>query len=219
MAQKIFLFFALTFGLLVVFNRENFLTPAQAAPQKVCFCHNVLHNPVTICTADQGLIQGHLGHVRNGEDTLGACLVSPSPTVSPTGSPLPTSTASPTSSPTASPSATAFPTASPSSYPSNTPFPSAIPPVGGGNICTITNNVSSNSSTGGNSSSFNTGGSSLVLSEGAVNNTTIYNQACINNLNINGGNSTPTSNQISGNGAGSINSIIISISNFLSISQ
>ena len=45
--------------------------------EKVCFCHNVNHEPHTICTADEALIQAHMDHV-NGEvpgveDELGEC--------------------------------------------------------------------------------------------------------------------------------------------------
>lgn len=46
-------------------------------PEKVCFCHNVNHNPHTICTADEALVNAHMAHV-NGEtpgvqDALGEC--------------------------------------------------------------------------------------------------------------------------------------------------
>jgi len=49
----------------------------EANPDKVCFCHNITHNPVTLCTSQQGLINGHMKHV-NGEvpdveDSLGEC--------------------------------------------------------------------------------------------------------------------------------------------------
>lgn len=53
------------------------------AVQQVCFCHNVNHNPHTICTSNQGQINGHLSHVNNGEDNLGPCIppsISPTPT-------------------------------------------------------------------------------------------------------------------------------------------
>jgi len=51
---------------------------------KVCFCHNITHHPQTICTSDEGLINGHMKHV-NGEvpgvqDTLGKCEVEATPT-------------------------------------------------------------------------------------------------------------------------------------------
>jgi hypothetical protein len=54
-------------------------TSYSEAHTEVCFCHNVNHNPHTICTSNQGLINGHMNHVRNGEDTLGPC-PQPSPT-------------------------------------------------------------------------------------------------------------------------------------------
>src|SRR5262245_19112543 len=44
-----------------------------AGHETVCFCHNVNHDPHTICTNDQGHIKGHTKHVNNGEDTLGEC--------------------------------------------------------------------------------------------------------------------------------------------------
>lgn len=85
---------------------DDSVTPEQEIPQgdtpsetpgdedgKVCFCHNVTHHPHTICTSDEGLINGHMKHV-NGEvpgvvDTLGPCEVeaSPSPTPEPTDEP------------------------------------------------------------------------------------------------------------------------------------
>lgn len=51
--------------------------------EKVCFCHNITHNPHTICTANPALIQAHMDHV-NGEvpgveDSLGACESEPDP--------------------------------------------------------------------------------------------------------------------------------------------
>lgn len=85
---------------------DGSVTPEQEVPEgdtpsetpgdedgKVCFCHNVTHHPHTICTSDEGLINGHMKHV-NGEvpgvvDTLGPCEVeaSPSPTPEPTDAP------------------------------------------------------------------------------------------------------------------------------------
>ena len=51
---------------------------------RVCFCHNVNHNPHTICTDDRGEIRGHSRHVRNGQDTLGRCeRPTPTPTEEP----------------------------------------------------------------------------------------------------------------------------------------
>ncbi len=45
--------------------------------EKVCFCHNINHNPHTICTAKPALIHAHMRHV-DGEvpgvqDSLGVC--------------------------------------------------------------------------------------------------------------------------------------------------
>lgn len=53
--------------------------------ETVCFCHNVEHNPHTICTNVQGLINGHMAHVQTGFDTLGQCTQS-SGASGPTGS-------------------------------------------------------------------------------------------------------------------------------------
>lgn len=47
--------------------------PTDNPKQTVCFCHNINNNPTTICTDNQGLINGHQGHVDAGNDTLGAC--------------------------------------------------------------------------------------------------------------------------------------------------
>ncbi|OGK55807.1 hypothetical protein A3J15_03855 [Candidatus Roizmanbacteria bacterium RIFCSPLOWO2_02_FULL_38_10] len=64
----------------------SFFSIARAQEHEtVCFCHNVLHNPVTICTDDDGLIQGHTAHVQNGSDILGECPVfQPTITINPT---------------------------------------------------------------------------------------------------------------------------------------
>ena len=47
------------------------------AADNVCFCHNLTNNPITICTDNEGLINGHQGHVDNGTDSLGECPVPP----------------------------------------------------------------------------------------------------------------------------------------------
>lgn len=47
--------------------------PTEPPPETVCYCHNVNHNPHTICTADRALQMGHTNHVNNGIDTLGEC--------------------------------------------------------------------------------------------------------------------------------------------------
>lgn len=46
---------------------------AQAASDRVCFCHNVNHNPVDICTDNNALIEGHGNHVEKGADHFGRC--------------------------------------------------------------------------------------------------------------------------------------------------
>ncbi|MDL1870811.1 hypothetical protein FBR05_01240 [Deltaproteobacteria bacterium PRO3] len=58
-------------------------TDEARGQEKVCFCHNVNHNPHTICTANPALIQAHMDHV-NGEvpgvmDSLGECESEPDP--------------------------------------------------------------------------------------------------------------------------------------------
>lgn len=84
---------------------------ASQLNEQVCFCHNMLHNPHTICTSNQGQINGHTTHVNNGSDTLGACVFptptiyvpSPTPSVEPTGTPEVTPTPEPTATPEATP--------------------------------------------------------------------------------------------------------------------
>lgn len=72
-----------------------FVVTQVHAKTEVCFCHNVNHNPHTICTDNQGKINGHNSHVNNGEDTAGACVAptaTPTPTViveEPTATPTP----------------------------------------------------------------------------------------------------------------------------------
>ena len=47
------------------------------AQEKVCFCHNVNHDPHTVCTADEALIEAHMDHVYGEvpgvQDSLGTC--------------------------------------------------------------------------------------------------------------------------------------------------
>ncbi len=49
----------------------------EGPSDKVCFCHNINHNPHTICTANQALIHAHMAHVDGEvpgvEDALGVC--------------------------------------------------------------------------------------------------------------------------------------------------
>lgn len=79
---------------------------------EVCFCHNVNHNPHTICTDDDGKINGHNNHVNNGEDYLGECEEEP------TGVPATQGVTPTVIDATGTPSATLTPTIY---EPSNTP--------------------------------------------------------------------------------------------------
>lgn len=97
------------------------LAPKVGATNTQCFCHNVNNNPHTICTSNQGQINGHLGHVNNGNDYAGACIPSPSPTSTPES----TSTPEATSTPEVTPSPT--PEATPSATPVSTPDPKDPP--------------------------------------------------------------------------------------------
>ncbi|MFO1463399.1 MAG: hypothetical protein U1F66_06450 [bacterium] len=76
----------LSFLLLLPLSLEA-KTDDDPGPEKVCFCHNTNHNPHTICTANQALINAHMDHV-NGEvpgvqDSLGECESEPNPTDNP----------------------------------------------------------------------------------------------------------------------------------------
>lgn len=112
-------FFILTLGLTRVTEVH--------ADREVCFCHNVQHNPHTICTDNQGEIRGHLGHVHNGTDYLGQCRLPtprPSPTSSPRPSVVPSATPTPRPTPSISPRCEDDcdePTPSPSALPSASP--------------------------------------------------------------------------------------------------
>lgn len=104
-----------------------FAVMGASGKEQVCFCHNVNHNPHTICTDNQGQINGHMGHVNNGEDTLGSCaLPTVTPTVTLTATPTPTTepeceeecvTETPTPTPTEEPRVT----------PTETPAPTETP--------------------------------------------------------------------------------------------
>ena len=48
--------------------------PSSPPPAKVCYCHNVNHHAVTVCTADRAFQMGHSNHVNNGIDLLGECV-------------------------------------------------------------------------------------------------------------------------------------------------
>lgn len=52
--------------------------PADAFsfPQEnICICHNVKHNPVTVCANRNSILEGHGRHLRDGKDTWGECEV------------------------------------------------------------------------------------------------------------------------------------------------
>ena len=76
-------------------------TPKAGATTEVCFCHNLEHNPITICTDNEGLINGHMGHVEEEKDSLGQCIV-PTPTevATPSGTLAPTQVPEITATPT-----------------------------------------------------------------------------------------------------------------------
>ena len=120
-------------------------TEAIENHQQVCFCHNVNRNPHTICTANQGYINGHLRHVRNGQDTFGEC-TQPSPTPEPSESPSP----SPTNTPIpcgldeegSEPCPISSPTPQPSREPESTPQPQSLTQAGGGGEAPVCPDVS-----------------------------------------------------------------------------
>jgi len=91
-----------------------------SATTEVCFCHNVNHNPHTICTSNQGEINGHSGHVNNGSDTLGAC-ASPTPIATSTATATATATSTATVTATATSTSSGEPTATPTSEPTTNP--------------------------------------------------------------------------------------------------
>ena len=99
-----------------------------SAVAEVCFCHNLNNNPITICTDNEGLISGHMGHVEGQSDSLGAC----------TGTPTPTPTSTPTGTPTGTPTPT--PTATPIDEESS-PTPTATPTPGDGDLCSTIDGV------------------------------------------------------------------------------
>lgn len=102
MVKRIILIALFTIASLLVVNSFTNKIDATRGHEEVCFCHNVNHNPHEICTDNDGQINGHMGHVRNGEDIIGSCpVISPTPTSSP--SPTPTSSPTPTNSPTPTP--------------------------------------------------------------------------------------------------------------------
>jgi len=102
-----------------------------SATVDVCFCHNSGNNPETICTDNEGLISGHMGHVDDDFDSLGACTNTPTPT--PTGTPTPTPTGTPTGTPTPTPTATPTDESSPT--------PTATPTPADGDLCSTIDGV------------------------------------------------------------------------------
>lgn len=126
---------------LVLLTLSIVATRRVKGADNVCFCHNVNNNPITICTDDEGLINGHMSHVENGDDTLGECSQeTPTPTTLPTEAPTATPTEVPTATPTATPTPTepieeptatptAVPTATPTLQPTVTPTPTIKPPL------------------------------------------------------------------------------------------
>lgn len=83
-AGAVLVAFLLMLMLLVGVSKVN----ATNTNNRVCFCHNINHNPHTVCTSNQGQISGHTTHVNNGTDTLGACVVTPPPPANPPPAPL-----------------------------------------------------------------------------------------------------------------------------------
>lgn len=137
-------FLFLVFLVLLSWTRWPRALATQNGHEEVCFCHNVNHNPHTICTDNQGQINGHNGHVNNGTDTAGECPVptaTPTPTLTPTPTPTPTPTVTSTPTPTppdeceeqCEPTPTPTPTETPRVTPTPTPTPvttSNNPPPG-----------------------------------------------------------------------------------------
>ncbi|KKQ67356.1 MAG: hypothetical protein US86_C0001G0283 [Candidatus Daviesbacteria bacterium GW2011_GWA2_38_24] len=97
----------------------NFFRVNAGEGSEVCFCHNVDNNPHTVCTSDEGEINGHMSHVRLGLDTEGPC---PDPSSSPSPTP-----ASSLSSPTPAPSIVSNLSISPSPSSNSTPSPNSSP--------------------------------------------------------------------------------------------
>jgi hypothetical protein len=117
----------------VAFFSSASVSPKAKATVEVCFCHNVNNNPITVCTDNQGLINGHQNHVDSGMDTLGRCVVTP--TTTPT--PIPTVTVTPTPEECHGNGEKACPTPTPTTEPTVTPEPTQAPgnpgnPGGGG---------------------------------------------------------------------------------------
>ena len=127
--KKIILFFALVLAA----SYFSFVNAQTEEHEAIYFFHNIVHNPVTICTDDDGLIQGHMAHVQGGFDSLREC-----PAITPTLAPtiaeptvtLPTITINPT---VVIPTEVIKPTEK--LEPTKPPRPTKIPcPCGGWNI-------------------------------------------------------------------------------------
>lgn len=116
---------------------------ATPTPQLVCFCHGVNNNPQTICTSEEGLINGHNSHINNETDTSGECSLptstplpeptaepTPAPTIEPTPLPEPTIVPSPTPEPTVEPTPTPEPIIDPTPTPEPTLEPASAPQSG-----------------------------------------------------------------------------------------
>ena len=156
-------------ALVAIFVGSVSFHKAQATTD-VCFCHNLNNNPITICTDNEGLISGHMGHVANESDSLGECSEETIPTATPTPTdnqedprvtptptpagniiednifdvciPFITNCVTPTVTPTPTEEVRVTPT------PTVTPDPTAVP-VGGSSNNPSTSSSSSSPSTGG----------------------------------------------------------------------
>jgi hypothetical protein len=116
---------------LAAFFLGKSLTPVSATVE-ACFCHNINNNPETICTDNEGLINGHMGHVETDFDTLGACTGTPTPTPTPSSSSSPTPTPTPTPTPEQ---------CEEDCEPTSTPTPTPTPTPGDGDICSTIDGV------------------------------------------------------------------------------
>src|SRR3989338_1549463 len=72
--------------------------------EEVCFCHNIINNPVTICTDNDALKVAHQTHIDQGFDLPGSC-----ESLTPTTTGQPTATVTPTPTGETEPTATSVP--------------------------------------------------------------------------------------------------------------
>lgn len=118
----------LIFSILIVFSLFFITHSIFAQHVEICICHNVLHNPETICVDDSSALEsgGHYNHLDAGTDTWGACST-PTVTINPEPTEIPTLTPTmiPTSIPTCTP--TILPTQKPTIIPTCTPTPTKPP--------------------------------------------------------------------------------------------